>query len=227
MNDLVDLLTNVDAGRESRLRQGKVVSISAGPPRTVTITVNGVNYSGVRIMDHVRVVVDEGVFFIDAGVGRWIIIGTNGSIGTDNIGFKVRRTTNEAVLATGNSRIITFDNIVDNRGFIPAGWTTGQTFTVPAGGQGVYIINATVMLGAAASAWGLGVRKNATGAALAATPSFAESNDRAMANGVAWLNDGDTLDCNFLNLSGGNVTITATGGDGTSTQTPMLSVYRA
>jgi hypothetical protein len=60
-----------------RSRQGKVVSIQTGPPRTITVTVSGQNIAGVRVMDHVDPTVNEGVWLLDMGNGRWLCYGTN------------------------------------------------------------------------------------------------------------------------------------------------------
>lgn len=95
MSDLASLLTTVDETRESRLRQGKVTAVAAGPPRTVTLTVNGTSYTGISIMDHVDPVVNEGVFFMDMGVGRWVVVGNSNQSGIRSKYMKINGDTTQ------------------------------------------------------------------------------------------------------------------------------------
>jgi hypothetical protein len=77
MKELAEIITDAVVDREARIRQGKVVSIQAGPPRTLTVDINGTNYTAIRIMDHVSPVVGEGVWILDMGIGRWLAFGSN------------------------------------------------------------------------------------------------------------------------------------------------------
>lgn len=77
MSDLSGLLIDLDTKRDSRLRQGKVLSIQTGPPRTLTVDISGSSYTGIFAMDHVWPIIGQGVWLVDIGVGRWLAIGTS------------------------------------------------------------------------------------------------------------------------------------------------------
>jgi hypothetical protein len=79
---LSNILIEESKRRELILRQGKVVSIQTGPPRTATVLIGGTNYVGIRIADHVDPAIDEGVWIDDMGSGRWLITSTNGNTQT-------------------------------------------------------------------------------------------------------------------------------------------------
>lgn len=104
MKSVGDLLLEERNKRETVFRQGKVVSIQTGPPRSCTVLIDGTNYPAVRMADHVDPVVNEGVWIADMGQGRWLIIATNsnaqkraywpnglqlgdGAVGTPSIAF--------------------------------------------------------------------------------------------------------------------------------------------
>jgi hypothetical protein len=68
--------------REVRARQGKVISIQTGPPRTLTVEIDGTNFSNIRLADHVHPVVNEGVWILDLGPGSMLAVATNSSAQT-------------------------------------------------------------------------------------------------------------------------------------------------
>lgn len=79
---LPSIINDLQDKREAIVRQGKVTAVAAGPPRSATVLVAGATLAGVRCMDHVDLVVNEGVYILDLGPGRWIIIGSNSSVQT-------------------------------------------------------------------------------------------------------------------------------------------------
>lgn len=79
---LPSIINDLQDKREAIVRQGKVTAVAAGPPRSATVLVAGASLAGVRCMDHVDLVVNEGVYILDLGPGRWIIIGSNSSVQT-------------------------------------------------------------------------------------------------------------------------------------------------
>jgi len=76
MKELAEIVTDALVERETRIRQGKVTSIQAGPPRTITVNISGTDYPNIRCMSHVNPVVAENVWMLDMGIGRWLIFGT-------------------------------------------------------------------------------------------------------------------------------------------------------
>lgn len=82
MKDLADIISENKKAREARVRQGKVTSIQAGPPRTLTVNIGGTDYAGIRCMDHVNPTVAEGVWILDMGIGRWIAFGNSSATPT-------------------------------------------------------------------------------------------------------------------------------------------------
>lgn len=136
--DLVDLVTAAVVDRETRVRQGKVVSIQSGPPRSLTVNISGTSYSGIRIMDHVSPRVDEGIWMLDMGIGRWLAFGTNS--GLDGLAWSdwtpTVTGTGGVVVATGAGRFvrsgftITWSASIQITAISVAGYTN---FTLPPG----------------------------------------------------------------------------------------------
>ena len=89
MTDLSNIILENKQERETRMRQGKVVSIQAGPPRTLTVDISGVNYPGIKVMDHVNPTVGEGIWIMDMGIGRWLCFGTSTSSAVPSTGPNV------------------------------------------------------------------------------------------------------------------------------------------
>lgn len=82
MGNISEMLIKEEQRREVLLRQGKVISIQTGPPRTCTVLVGATNFVGITVADHVDPTVNEGVWIADMGRGRWIIIATNSATQT-------------------------------------------------------------------------------------------------------------------------------------------------
>jgi len=67
------------AKRETNIRQAKVLSVQTGPPRSVTVDLAGKTFVGIRLLDSVTPVVNQGLWLADIGMGRWLGIGTSNS----------------------------------------------------------------------------------------------------------------------------------------------------
>lgn len=80
-SSLTDIARQINEGKQARgslFRQAKLTGLTAGPPRLATLDIGGTTVSGVRLLDHVNPTLNEGVWFMDIGEGRWLIVGTNG-----------------------------------------------------------------------------------------------------------------------------------------------------
>ena len=80
-NDVANAVVQALNTVGTKIEQAQVTGMSAGPPRTCTLNVNGVSVSGVRILDNVDPVINAGVWYADMGSGRWLVIGNNSSSG--------------------------------------------------------------------------------------------------------------------------------------------------
>ena len=76
MSDIAAQIAEALNSRETRSRQGKVLSVQPGPPRTLTVDIGGTAYLGIRSIDSVTPIVGEGVWMLDIGMGRWLAVGT-------------------------------------------------------------------------------------------------------------------------------------------------------
>lgn len=85
-SNLSRILTEEVQAREVRARQGKVISIQAGPPRTLTVEIDGTNFSNIRVANHVEPTVNEGVWILDTTSGSMLAVATNSS-GQTRSGF--------------------------------------------------------------------------------------------------------------------------------------------
>lgn len=77
-SDVAQSIVEALRTRGAEIQQAQITGLTAGPPRSATLNVNGVSVSGVRIMDHVDPTLNEGVWYADMGSGRWLIIGVCG-----------------------------------------------------------------------------------------------------------------------------------------------------
>lgn len=145
MKDIAEIIQEAVSARETRTRQGKVVSIQAGPPRTVTVDISGTSYPGIRTMDNVEPVVGEGVWILDMGIGRWLISGTNSSAQTRSLYVKsagdgmtgrldLTVAASEALRFIGDASFISFYNAgsANRRGYLQ-GNTGGLILSSEAG----------------------------------------------------------------------------------------------
>lgn len=113
--------------REAVFRQGRVVAVQAGPPRTISVEISGNTYTAVRVADSVAPVVNEGVWVVDIGMGRWLAIatasttlttpgfltaGSGGALSVSSLASTGDITSNTNILADGYVR--SWDMTVDN-----------------------------------------------------------------------------------------------------------------
>lgn len=139
MKSLTELVTDAVSDREARIRQGKVISVTAGPPRTLTVDISGVSYPSIRCMDHVVPVVGEGVWMLDMGIGRWLCFGTSSTSSPVKRPGVYLTSASQAVAAAATVSLSWTTEVSDIDGWITV---TGTTLTVPTGWSGVYLVTA-------------------------------------------------------------------------------------
>lgn len=138
------------------------------------------------------------------------------------VGFHFRRVTNDAAIANGANDLITWTDVVaDREGFMPSGGL-GDTITVPRELSGAYAVSVCVYFGSALSNVYVAIRHNAT----VVRQELATSQDRVNVSALVLLEDGDTLDVQVVNSSGGSITPTANTASATSPPAPDLAAWR-
>lgn len=144
-------------------------------------------------------------------------------------GFHVYSTVNQGPLATGSNTSLNFNTTLTISGYSqdkerwkPSG--TVNSFTVPPGLSGVYVMAAAEYHSNVVANMFLSI--NVNGVAVSAAQYGPVAVDVAVANTVYPLHEQDVLTVNLLNASGANQTVTAGGGVVNVPLRPFFSAWR-
>lgn len=154
--ELSKKLIEIDGDRGLGVTQAKVVSVQTGPPRTVTVTIDGTNYSGIVLLDHVDPIVDQSVWILRIGSGRWIVIGAHGNTMTVATPTLPAGFVGATIASSAPSGWVFHNQTISNCNTLypylwaaaPASWKSGTSLIIPNLTDKVLVQQGTTALGA-------------------------------------------------------------------------------
>lgn len=146
-------------------------------------------------------------------------------------GFHVFSTANQNVANGGAQAKLNFDSVAgptqrprDFERWKPRGVVT-NTFTVPPGLSGMYVVSAGIYYAASIGAIYLAIAVNNIAVIADSGPNAVV--DRRFCTGTAYMEEGDTIYAGVVNLSATNpIVVTAYPGDVNTPMVPFLSAWR-